>query len=50
MGSPVKASGYQVGQPGYTHASGEDNLWLLKDILGKSETEINKLKESKVVS
>ncbi len=50
MGAPVKASNYQVGQPGYTHTAGEDNLWLLKDVLGKSEAEINKLKESKVVS
>ncbi len=50
MGAPVKASNYQVGQPGYTHAAGEDNLWLLKDILGKSEAEIKEIKESKVMS
>jgi len=50
MGAPVKASNYRVGQPGYTHAAGEDNLWLLKDILGKSEAEIQKIRESKVMS
>jgi len=50
MGAPVKASNYQVGQPGYTHAAGEDNLWLLKDLLGKDEAEIQKIRESKVMS
>jgi len=49
MGSPVKASNYQVGQPGYAHAAGEDNLWLLKDVLKKSEAEIEKIRESKVM-
>jgi formyl-CoA transferase len=49
MGPPVKASNYQVGKPGHTHSPGEDNVWLLKEILGKSETEIQKISDSKVM-
>ena len=49
MGPPVKASNYQVGKPGHTHSPGEDNIWLLKEILGKSEAEIQKISESKVM-
>ena len=49
MGPPVKASNYQVGKTGHTHSPGEDNMWLLKEILGKSEAEIEKINESKVM-
>jgi crotonobetainyl-CoA:carnitine CoA-transferase CaiB-like acyl-CoA transferase len=49
MGPPVKATNYQVGKPGHTHAIGEDNMWLLTEILGKNEAEIKKITESKVM-
>jgi succinate--hydroxymethylglutarate CoA-transferase len=49
MGPPVKASNYQIGKPGYTHAAGEDNLWLLTEILGKKQADIQKINESKVM-
>ena len=49
MGPPVKATNYQVGKPGHTHAIGEDNMWLLTEILGKNEAEIKKITEYKVM-
>ena len=46
---PGKATNYQVGKFGHTHSPGEDNIWLLKEVLGKSEAEIQKISESKVM-
>lgn len=49
MAPPIKASNYQVGKPGHTHGAGEDNMWLLKDLLGKSEAEVRQINDSKVM-
>ena len=49
MGPPIKSVAYQVGKPGYTHAIGEDNGWMLKELLGKSEQAAKKIIESGVM-
>ncbi len=49
MGPPVKASNYQVGKLGHTHGTGEDNMWLLTELLQKNEAEIKKITDSKVM-
>lgn len=50
MGPPIKSTAYQVGKPGYTHGLGEDNQWMLEELLGKKEKEIKEIFESGAMS